>query len=391
LSEALVEHRAGTAETVFTNARLVLADEVVLGTLAVARGRITGVDRGGARSPQAIDLDGALLIPGLVDVHTDNLERHFQPRAGVLWDKVAAAIAHDGQVAAAGITTVFDSLTVGAAEGWDTRAEMIEPMIEGIEYARDHAMLRVDHKLHLRCEITHPDIVAIFDHHSRSPLTAMMSVMDHAPGDRQSPDIEAYRKRFQKNPNLSPAEVEAHIRGLIEGSKVYGPPNRRALAELARDKGIPLATHDDARAEHVEEAVAMGACLTEFPTTLEAAEAARAHALATLMGSPNLIRGGSHSGNVAAAELARTDLLEMFASDYIPASLVQAAFRLTGEEFAYAVPRAVAMVTERPARALGLADRGRLEVGRRADLVEVQLVHERPIVRSVWSAGRRVA
>ena len=391
MSEALVEHRAGTAETVFTNARLVLADEVVLGTLAVARGRIVGVDRGGARNPAALDLDGALLIPGLVDVHTDNLERHFQPRAGVLWDKVAAAIAHDGQVAAAGITTVFDSLTVGAAEGWDTRAEMIEPMIEGIEYARDHAMLRVDHKLHLRCEITHPDIVAIFDHHSRSPLTAMMSVMDHAPGDRQSPDVDAYRKRYQKNPNLSPAEVEAHIRGLIEGSKVYGPPNRRALAELARTKGVPLATHDDARAEHVEEAVAMGACLTEFPTTLAAAEAARAHALPTLMGSPNLIRGGSHSGNIAAADLARADLLDMFASDYIPASLLQAAFRLTADDFGLSIPRAVAMVAERPAHALGLADRGRLEVGRRADLVEVQLVRERPIVRSVWSAGRRVA
>ncbi len=391
MSEALVEDRPRTAETVFTNARLVLADEVVHGTLAIADGRITGIDAGAARTPSAIDLAGALLIPGLVDVHTDNLERHFQPRAGVLWDKVAAAIAHDGQVAAAGITTVFDSLTVGAAQGWDTRAEMIEPMIEGIEYARDHAMLRVDHKLHLRCEITHPDIVSIFEHHSRSPLTAMMSVMDHAPGDRQSPDIETYRKRYQKNPHLAPEEVEAHIRGLIEASETYGPPNRKALAELARTQGIPLATHDDARAEHVEEAVAMGAVLTEFPTTMEAAEAARAHDLPTLMGSPNLIRGGSHSGNVAAAELARAGLLDMFASDYIPASLLQAALRLTADDFGLSIPQAVAMVTDAPATALGLADRGRLEVGRRADLVEVQLVRERPIVRSVWSAGRRVA
>ena len=391
MSEALVEDRPRTAETVFTNARLVLADEVVHGSLAIADGRITGIDAGGARNPAAIDLAGALLVPGLVDVHTDNLERHFQPRAGVLWDKVAAAIAHDGQVAAAGITTVFDSLTVGAAQGWDTRAEMIQPMIEGLEYARDHAMLRVDHKLHLRCEITHPDIVALFEHHSRSPLTAMMSVMDHAPGDRQSPDVDAYRKRYQKNPNLSPEEVETHIRELIEGSKVYGPTNRAGLAELARARGVPLATHDDASAAHVAEAMALGAVLTEFPTTLEAAEAARAHALPTLMGSPNLIRGGSHSGNVAAAELARADLLDMFASDYIPASLVQAAFHLTGDDFGFAVPDAVAMVTERPARALGLADRGRLEVGRRADLVEIRLVRERPLVRSVWSAGRRVA
>jgi alpha-D-ribose 1-methylphosphonate 5-triphosphate diphosphatase len=391
LSEALVEDRPRTAETVFTNARLVLADAVVHGTLAIADGRIIGMDAGAARSPAAIDLDGAFLIPGLVDVHTDNLERHFQPRAGVLWDKVAAAIAHDGQVAAAGITTVFDSLTVGAAQGWDTRAEMIAPMIEGLEYAHDHAMLRVDHKLHLRCEITHPDIVSVFEHHAASPLTAMMSVMDHAPGDRQSPDIDAYRERYQKNPNLSPGEVEAHIQGLIEGSKVYGPPNARSLAELARARGIPLATHDDRTPEHIAEAVAFGAVLTEFPTTMEAAAAARAHGLPTLMGSPNLIRGGSHSGNVAAAELARAHLLDMFASDYIPASLLQAAVRLAGDDFGLSIPRAVAMVTDVPARALGLPDRGRLEVGRRADLVEVQLVRERPIVRSVWSRGRRVA
>jgi len=391
VSEALVGDRTRTAETIFTGARLVLESDVIDGTLAIENGRITGLDRGAARHPAAIDLDGALLVPGLVDVHTDNLERHFQPRAGVLWDKVAAAIAHDGQVAAAGVTTVYDSLTVGAAQGWDTRAEMIGPMIEGLEYADAHAMLRVAHKLHLRCEITHPDIGAIFDQHSASPLTAMMSVMDHAPGDRQSPDIEAYRQRYQKNPNLSAEEVEAHISGLIEGSLVYGPPNRRALARLARARGIPLATHDDARAEHVDEAVALGACLTEFPTSLEAAAAARRLGLPTLMGSPNLIRGGSHSGNVAASELVAAGLLDMFASDYIPASLLQAAFRLTDRRFGYSVPAAVAMVTSRPAQAVGLVDRGRLEIGSRADLVEVRLVRERPIVRSVWSAGRRVA
>ncbi len=391
LSETLIENRICTPETVFTGARLVLADEVVAGTLAIENGRITSIDQGSARYPAAIDLEGAHLVPGLVDVHTDNLERHFQPRAGVLWDKVAAAIAHDGQVAAAGITTVFDSLTVGAAQGWDTRAEMIEPMIEGLEYARDHAMLRVEHLLHLRCEITHPDIVSIFEHHSRSPLTAMMSVMDHAPGDRQSPDVEIYRQRYQKNPHLSPEQVDAHIQGLIEDSKRYGPPNRARLAQLARVRGIPLATHDDARAEHIEEAVALGACLTEFPTTMEAAEAARGRGLPTLMGSPNLIRGGSHSGNVAAADLARAGLLDMLASDYIPASLLQAAFKLTGESLGFTVPAAVAMVTSVPARAVGLVDRGRLEVGARADLVEVRLVRDRPLVRSVWSAGRRVA
>lgn len=379
------------AEVILSGCSLVLDGEIVRGTLAMAGGRITGIAPGTARHPKAMDLGGSLVIPGLVDVHTDNLERHFQPRSGVLWDKVAAAIAHDGQVATAGITTVFDSLTVGSAPGWDTRAEMIEPMIQGLEYARDHHMLRIEHLLHLRCEITHPDIVDLFEHHSRSPLTAMISVMDHAPGDRQSPDISAYRRRYQKNLQMSDAEVEHHIRTLIEGSQIYGPPNARALAERARARGLPLATHDDARAEHIEEAIALGACLTEFPTTLEAAEAARGHHLPTLMGSPNLIRGKSHSGNVAAAELAAKGLLDMFASDYIPASLIQAAFKLAAGETGIGIPAAVGMVTSAPAKAVGLDDRGRIAEGLRADLVEVRLVQDRPLVRTVWAAGRRVA
>ena len=379
------------AETILTGGLLVLDGEVVRGSLAMADGRITGIDLGTVRNPKALDLEGALLIPGLVDVHTDNLERHFQPRSGVLWDKVAAAIAHDGQVATAGITTVFDSLTVGSAPGWDTRAEMIEPMIAGLEHARDHHMLRIDHLLHLRCEITHPDIVALFEFHAQSPLTAMVSVMDHAPGDRQSPDVAAYRRRYQKNMQMSDAEVEHHIATLIAGSERFGPRNARALAEIARERGLPLATHDDARREHVEEAVALGACLTEFPTTLEAAEAARDLNLPTLMGSPNLIRGKSHSGNVAAADLAARGLLDMIASDYIPASLIQAAFKLTEGEAGMPVPDALAMVTSAPATALGLADRGRLAEGLRADLVEVRLVQNRPLVRTVWCAGRRVA
>ncbi|TVQ39237.1 MAG: alpha-D-ribose 1-methylphosphonate 5-triphosphate diphosphatase [Geminicoccaceae bacterium] len=374
-----------------TGGALVLEGEVVQGTLAMAGGVITGIDLGKARHPRAIDVEGALLIPGLVDVHTDNLERHFQPRSGVLWDKVAAAIAHDGQVATAGITTVFDSLTVGSAPGWDTRAEMIQPMIEGLEYARDHHMLRIEHLLHLRCEITHANIVSLFESHSQSPLTAMLSVMDHAPGDRQSPDITAYRRRYQKNLNMSDAEVDHHIRTLIEGSQRFGPANAKALAEIARQRGLPLATHDDASAAHIEEAVALGACLTEFPTTLEAAEAARAHGLPTLMGSPNLIRGKSHSGNVAAADLAHRGLLDMVASDYIPASLIQAAFKLAADDALIDVPAAVRMVTAAPAAALNLTDRGRLAEGLRADVVEVRLIQNRPLVRSVWSAGRRVA
>ena len=380
-----------TTELVLTNARIVLDTAVLEGTLVVRDGRIAVIDAARSHLPAAVDLAGDYLIPGLVDLHTDNLEKHFQPRRGVTWDGVAAAIAHDGQVAASGITTVYDSLTIGAADGWDMRAELVEPMLDGLDEARRHGMLRVDHRLHLRCEVTHPAITSEFDAHAGRHAVAMLSLMDHAPGDRQVPDLDDYRQRYLRLFDGDAARVDAHIDQLVTASRQLGPANRRALADRAREKRIPLATHDDASVEHIEDALGLGAVFTEFPTTLEAAHAARASGLATLMGTPNLIRGGSHSGNVAAGSLVSEGLLDLLASDYIPASLLKGAFRLTEAPFDLDLSAAIAMVTSRPAGVAGLTDRGRIAPGLRADLVRIEPIAGRPIVREVMVRGRRVA
>lgn len=386
-------------DVVVTNARMVLADRIVDGSMVLSDGLIGDIADGSdaitcadaALGQQTVlDAGGDLIIPGLIDLHTDNLERHFQPRAGVTWDGIAASIAHDAQVAACGITTVYDSLTIGAAQGWDTRSEMVEPMIKGLVEARDHAMLRVDHKLHLRCEITHPDLITFFDQHAAQGPVDMVSLMDHAPGDRQSPDVAVYRKRFQKN-GMSDLDVERHISALMEKSAIHGPPNMEAIAERARAKSIPLATHDDAKPEHIDLALRMDAVFTEFPTTMEAAVHASAQQLPVLMGSPNLIRGKSHSGNVSAGDLAGCGLLDVLASDYIPASLIKAAFRLTQSPYDWDLPKAIATVTHKPAKCAGLHDRGQLASGLRADFVRVSMVKNWPIVREVWSRGVRVA
>ncbi len=382
---------ATTTELILTNARLVLDEEVVRGTLVLRGGRIASVEQAPSHLPAAVDLDGDFLIPGLVDLHTDNLEKHFQPRRGVTWDGVAAAIAHDGQVASAGITTVYDSLTLGAADGWDMRAELVEPMLDGLDEARRHGMLRIDHRLHLRCEVTHDAITSEFARHAARHAVAMLSLMDHAPGDRQVPDLDDYRQRYLRLFDGNAARVDAHIDRLVTASRELGPANRRALADHARDVRIPLATHDDRSPAHIADALALGAVFTEFPTTLEAARAARAQGLPTLMGTPNLIRGGSHSGNVAAGTLVGEGLLDLLASDYIPASLLKGAFRLAEPPYDLDLPTAIAMVTSRPAAVAGLADRGRLAPGLRADLVRVQPVQGRPIVREVFVQGQRVA
>ena len=385
--------QGGTAVTEMTlaNARLVLADEVVTGSLKSAGGRVSAIDTGRGVSKGAIDLDGDFLIPGLIDLHTDNLEKHHQPRKGVLWDPVMSAISHDAQIIAAGVTTVFDSLTLGAAAGWNIRTEMVEPMIDGLDEAHGKGLLRADHLLHLRCEVTHPDIAPIVEEHIDHALVRFMSLMDHAPGDRQSPDIERYRRFYRPTFGHDEAKLDLHIEDLMARSATIAPGNRQSLAALCNDRSLPLASHDDASPAHIDEAFELGCVVTEFPTTLEAATAANTSGLQVLMGAPNLIRGGSHAGNVAAGDLARSGHLDLLASDYIPSSMLAAAFMLAKPPFDWPLPQAIQCVTRGPARAAGLdADRGEIAEGYRADLAHVRIVDDRPILCAVWRNGIQV-
>jgi alpha-D-ribose 1-methylphosphonate 5-triphosphate diphosphatase len=295
---------------------------------------------------------------------------------------------------------VYNGPTLGAVSGWDVRAEMIGPIVDGLRTAIGHDLLRVQHFLHMRCEVTHPDIVPIFEGYADDPLVRFMSLMDHAaPGDRQLLDMAGYRRYYLRSLSHATlveicqgdeAAVDRHIEELLHGSRVLGPDNRRQLARIAIERRLAFASHDDARRAHIEEARNLGVTVAEFPTTLEAAEAAHAAGIKVLMGAPNLIRGRSSAGNIAATVLAERNYLDILSSDYIPASLLPGAFRLAQEDFGWSLPRALATVTSVPAASAGLDDRGRLERGLRADLVRVQLVQNRPVVRAVWSGGSRV-
>lgn len=372
-------------ETVLTNARIVLADEVIAGSLRIVEGEIAAIEMD--RTAIGDDIDGDYLIPGLVDLHTDNLERHYQPRGGVFWDPVNAVIAHDAQVIGAGITTVFDSLTAGV----ERRMVMLAPLCDALTIATGQSMVKADHRLHLRCEVNHPDIVQAIEGYLDHPLLSMMSMMDHVPGDRQDPDVESWRRFHLKLFDMDHEAVDRFQADVIRNSKTFSPKHRRMLGEIAFARGVPLASHDDASHAHVEEAADVEAVITEFPTTVSAAKRARELGLKVLMGSPNLIRGGSYSGNVAAGDLAKNDLLDILSSDYIPASLLPAAFKLTEPPFQMDLSAAICTVTLVPAKAARLGDRGEIAIGKRADLVRVRMVEGRPLIRSVWQGGERVA
>ncbi|WP_163269243.1 alpha-D-ribose 1-methylphosphonate 5-triphosphate diphosphatase [Chelativorans alearense] len=372
------------------NAALVLHDEIIKGSLDVRDGMIVGIDVGSGTPPATVDFEGDYLLPGFIEVHTDNLEKHLQPRPGVMWPSSAAAVlAHDVQIAGAGITTVFDAVAVGEYSAASARRQMIASTVETIGNPAVRAVLKADHLLHLRCELADPAVLDIYEPLADNPLVRLVSLMDHTPGQRQWADLSKWRQ-FNRGKKWSDQEFEETVeRRRAEQEKHVGL-HRKAVVALAREHGTVLASHDDTTPEHVEEAVADGIAISEFPTTLEAAGHARAHGMKVVMGAPNIVRGGSHSGNVSAIELAKRGLLDGLSSDYVPSSLMQAVFLLSREE-EIALPEAVATVSASPAGMVGLADRGSIEVGKRADFSRVRLVDGVPVVLGVWRQGRRVA
>lgn len=376
-----------SATLVLKNARVVTGGEVMDGSVSVRNGRIASVDQGGATPGH--DLEGDYLIPGLVELHTDNFERHLMPRPKVRWPELPALFGHDAEVASAGITTVFDALGVGDADPEAMRGQSMAAVIRAIAHAADQDLLRAEHRLHIRVELPAPNTRELFEPFADHPLVGLVSLMDHTPGQRQWEDLEQARIYYCGKKGWSDekfARSVAESKALQERNTV---PNRRHFVQYARERGIPLASHDDTRLEHVEQAHAEGAAISEFPTRVEAARAAKERGLSTVMGAPNVVRGGSHSGNVAAADLARLGLLDSLSSDYVPASLLMAAFRLVPEA-GFTVPQALATVSLNPARAAGLLDRGEIAPGLRADLVQVRLAGEQPVVRAVWREGVRV-
>ncbi|MBP0618127.1 alpha-D-ribose 1-methylphosphonate 5-triphosphate diphosphatase [Jiella mangrovi] len=377
------------SETILSNARIVLPDETIEGHVVLRDGLIAEIGSGHASGE---DMGGDTLIPGLVELHTDHIETHFMPRPKVFWNMFAALQAHDAQIATSGITTVFDAIRVGTDEDATLTVDTMEQLSDVIAEAAETDLTRAEHFIHLRCEVSAPDAVEGFERLSRNPRVRLASLMDHAPGQRQFVSLETYRTYYQKKKALSDEEFERFTERRIAESNANSSRSRQAISAAAHERGIALASHDDATLAHVDEALALGTKIAEFPTTSEAAEASHGAGLGVLMGAPNIVRGGSHSGNVAAHDLLSAGHLDILSSDYIPFSMLQAAFLLAGNS-TLDLPAAIRLVSANPAKAAGLSDRGEIAVGKRADLVRIgaDKPGRPPLVASVYRAGRRVA
>ncbi len=379
-------------DAVFSNARVVLKDCVIeRGWVAVVDGKIAEIGEGNAPE-RGEDMRGDLLMPGLIELHTDHLEAHYVPRPKVFWDPVAAVVSYDGQLATSGITTVLDSLRVWREEGAEDVDGQAGILAKAISEAREAKLLRAEHFLHLRCEIPMPSVVEEAKELIGRPDVRLMSLMDHTPGQRQFRDEGKLRDYYRgKGAGMTDAQLDVLFERRFEYQKKYAETNMREIVALAHSYDIPLASHDDTTEENVTDAIRDRVSVAEFPTTMEAAQGLHQAGIHVLMGAPNVVRGGSHSGNIAAVDLAREGLLDIMSSDYIPSSLLMATLQLPRHVPAIDLAAAVRTVTKTAAEAVGLVDRGEIVAGKRADLIRVHLAQDLPVVRSVWREGHRVA
>ncbi|SFX93563.1 alpha-D-ribose 1-methylphosphonate 5-triphosphate diphosphatase (plasmid) [Paracoccus ferrooxidans] len=378
--------------TILANARLILPGTVTPGALVLEDGAITAIQPGNAVPAGALDMQGDFIAPGMVELHTDNLERHIRPRPGVDWPHAGAILAHDAELAGCGITTVFDAMRVGSIpnEGPDQDYDKYaRELAHELAALRARGALRISHFLHLRAEICSQTLLAELDEFGPEDRVGIISLMDHTPGQRQFRDISKLAQYVQGKYKLSDAAFAEHVARLQDLRARFGDRHEAAAVEIAHRLGAVLASHDDTTAAHVALSAGHGVRLAEFPTTPEAAAACHDHGIMVMMGAPNLIRGGSHSGNVSAAELARAGHLDILSSDYVPSGLLAGALILA--RIWDDLPRAMATVTANPAQAAGLNDRGRLAPGLRADLIRFAMLDEAtPVMRETWVRGRRV-
>ncbi|MHA6265133.1 alpha-D-ribose 1-methylphosphonate 5-triphosphate diphosphatase [Arenibacterium sp. CAU 1754] len=378
------------SETIFSNAQLVLPDEVIHGSVRVHDGCIADVSSGGTAVPGAIDCEGDLVLPGLIELHTDNLERHIQPRPKVDWPHAAAILAHDGELASVGITTVFDAMRVGSVVSGprEDYREYARALSRELLDIRARGVLRISHFLHLRAEVCSETLIDELAKFTEEDRVGILSIMDHTPGQRQFRDMAKFKDYVRGKQGMSEAQFDDYVVIQTRNRARLGDMHEAAAVQTAGRLGAVLASHDDTTRDHVVTSAGHGIRLAEFPTTIEAAQACHDHGIAVMMGAPNLIRGGSHSGNVAAHTLAEAGLLDILSSDYVPSALINAAFRLA--DLWDDLPRGIATVTSAPAQATGLTDRGKIAPGLHADLVRVTRIQGTPVVRGVWSHGRQV-
>jgi alpha-D-ribose 1-methylphosphonate 5-triphosphate diphosphatase len=372
-------------------ARLVLPDETLeRGSIQIVDGAVVDVVEGdGPRGcgEDSVDASGVTILPGIVDFHGDMLERDMEPRPGVFFPADLALLELDKRLAATGITTAYAAVSfMEGTSGSSLRTiERSRSIVELINAVRDS--LLVDMRIHARYELTSPKATPTVVDLMQSGQVHLVSLMDHTPGQGQYRDVEKYAEIIEQWRKVSKREADQMAQARISRAEEAGDvwEGARLVADVASRVGICVASHDDDTAAKVDRLVDLGVHLCEFPVTLVAAVRARERGMGIAMGAPNLFLGGSHNGNLSARDAIEAGLVDILVADYYPAALLQSAFGLAHSE-SMLLHEAWRLVSQHPAEALGLADRGRIDVGYSADVVLVEET-ARPRVRGTLRQG----
>ena len=367
---------------VVENARLVTPEAVVEGALRIEGDRITGIGDVERRADETVDARGRLVLPGLIDLHGDDIESHLHPRSGARMDTHMALAAADRANLAAGITTKFHAISFEVDPEENRSPELGAEITDAVERADD---LMADHRIHARCEVTQERCVEAVEELIAAGDADLVSVMSHIPGKGQFRDEEAFLDYYRNSQKHTIEEAQELIkeRGDLELATIRDRVHR--VVETAHDHGIPTASHDDEEATEVERLSDIGVDISEYPITLETAKRAHELGMTVTMGAPNLVRGGSQWGNLRTADAIDAGVVDALVADYHPTSLLAAPFVDTGDP----LPERVARVTKQPADAVGLTDRGRITEGARADLVVID-ENPTPTVTQALVAGTPV-
>jgi alpha-D-ribose 1-methylphosphonate 5-triphosphate diphosphatase len=373
--------------TYLANATVVLSDEVITDTtLRIEDGVIDNIGGWGNPFDAVVDVAGDILMPGMIDLHCDSLEKDIEPRRNVHFPIEFALHQNDQRSAMSGITTPFHAISFAGEELGIRNNEMAGDIVRSLVAARKEAM--VDHRVHCRYEYAEPNGVNVVLRLINEEVVDLVSLMTHGPGIKQFRNEGAYEAYMVNNYGRTEEQVQEMIASK-DSHRLTAPERCRQVAHACERHDILLASHDDDSAETAYEMAEFGVGLSEFPITLEAAFAARLLGAATMFGAPNILRGKSQSGSVRAMEAVERDVIDILCSDYHPGTLLPAVFKIP-QETDWSLASAVRLVTLNPARATGLTDRGAIAAGLRADVLRVHMASDGPRVANAWVAGRQV-
>ncbi|WP_231188407.1 alpha-D-ribose 1-methylphosphonate 5-triphosphate diphosphatase [Haladaptatus sp. DYF46] len=380
-AEPLRQDDGTTYEVAIEDARVVTPTRTVRGCVLIHDGKIGAIeaDDPDATATDHIDADGRVLMPGIVDLHGDDIESHLHPRSNAAVEPSMALAAADRANIASGITTKFHAIAFEDAPEKNRSPELAMNLVDSV---RSNDSLLVDHRIHARCEITDESGIEAVEDVLAADATSLVSVMSHIPGKGQFRDVERFRTYYENDANLSVEEADALIEERTNLSEEVLASRVDRIVSAADEADVAVASHDDETPVEVERLHERGVDISEYPITLDAAKRARTLGMVTAMGAPNLVRGGSQWGNLATDEAIKAGAADALLADYHPPSLLAAPFVETGESLSTRVAR----VTLNPAEAVSLGDRGRIEVGARADLILVD-PEPTPVVERAFVAG----